>query len=195
MKWADIFGFEKDPRSYGKYVRKPSPDKEHALVFEPGMEVSMMRYVHECRLIDRDKKVAQDFKGLTCPVQFAWWSPDSKIVAFPTNEGAGLVLYKVRSRKFSLLFFNPFQQDLKLTGARVVASVNKKEFEATFGDGFDRPNDNIFKFAELSWFDAPAGGKWKLGPAVKSAPKMKWEPPPSKEFRAYARKIGITLPK
>ncbi len=195
MKWANIFGFEKDPRSYGKYVKKPSPDRKHTLVFDPGMEVSMMRYVHECRLIDEKKNVVQDFKGLTCPVQFAWWTPDSRIVAFPTNEGAGLLLYKVNLRKFSVCFFSSFQQDLKLTARGMTISVNRREFEGWFGKEFDPPNDNVLSFSGLQWFDAPDKGPWKLGFAVKAAPRLKWDPPPSKELRAYARKNRITLPK
>lgn len=44
MRWEKVFGCKADPRSYGVYVKKASPDRRRILAFDPGFEYSMMRW-------------------------------------------------------------------------------------------------------------------------------------------------------
>ena len=192
--WAKVFGFPKDPRSYGEYVKRPSPNKRLLLVFEPGDEYAMMRYQHEFRLVDAKKALIQVFQGLVSPMQCAWWSPDSRIVAVSVDDpNGGLLLYNVKRRRYSLVHFNSYQEKAHITSTSVKIAVDQSEFEAIFGKEFRPPRDVSFRFAALRWFPAPEVGAWKLGAAFRCAPKAKWQPPPSKAMRAYAKEHGIEL--
>ena len=42
MNWEKTFD-PRNPRSYGEYPQKPTPDKKHILVFDPGIEFRMIR--------------------------------------------------------------------------------------------------------------------------------------------------------
>jgi len=192
--WAKIFGFPRDPRSYGKYVKRPSPNSKNMVVFEPGIEYAMMRYRHEFRLVDSSKTLVQAFHGLASPMQNAWWSPDSRVVAIPIDEPLeGLLLFNVNLQQYSLLLFSAYQQNAEVTSTGVRISVDRSQFIAVFGNEFQPPHDVSILFANLRWFAAPETGAWKLGAAFRSAPKVRWQPPPSKEMRAYAKKHGIKL--
>ena len=191
MRWAKIFGF-KNPASYGVYVKKASPDKKHLMVFEPGEEVSMMRYLHQFRLIDPKGTVTEAFKGLAGPMQCAWWTRDSRIVAVPVSDRLdGLLLFHVKKRRYSVVQFNSYQQKPKLTSRGVWICVVLREFRAWFGDQFRTPDDLYIPFTSLHWF--PATEKWDLNPAIRRAPRLRWQPPPSTELKRYAKKNGITL--
>ena len=156
MRWERIFGFKAAPGSLGKYVSKPSPDLKFRLVFEPGDEVSMMRYVYQFRLIDAKDTVVQAFKGLASPVQTAWWTPDSRIVAVPLLEKSDcLLLFNVKNREHAVIHFSVYQSDAAFTSRSVRIGVNLREFKATFGDDFEPPGDTVFPFASLDWRPAP----------------------------------------
>jgi hypothetical protein len=151
-----------------------------------------MRYAYQFRLVDAHRAVVEEFRGLTAQEQRAWWTPDSRIVAIPAD---GLLLYELHRRRYSVVPFDIFQNELEMGVAGIRVSVSRKEFVAWFGDKFQPPRPVSFRFASLHWFPAPATGKWKLGPALRSAPRLRWLPPPSKELRAYAKAQGITLPR
>jgi hypothetical protein len=192
--WSRIFGFAKDPRSYGQYVTSPSPDGRFMLVFEPGIEFAMMRCQHAFRLVDSNRTVVQAFQGLVSPMQRAWWSPDSRIVAVPIDDRkGGLLLFDVTRQRYSLIPFSSYQETAVVTSTGVRTSVDRSQFEAIFGKEFRPPRDVLFRFAALRWFAAPETGAWKLSSAFRSAPQARWQPPPSKEMRAYAKKHGIGL--
>lgn len=192
--WAKIFGIPMDPRSYGAYVKRPSPNKEFLVVFEPGVEYAMMRYQHEFRLLDSSKILVQAFHGLASPIQNAWWSPDSRIVAVPIDDPkGGLLLFDVKRQRYSLNHFNSYQETTKVTCTSVRIGVERREFEAVFGKEFRPPSDVSFRFATLRWVTAPETGDWKLGTAFRSAPKARWQLPPSKAMKAYAKEHGIKL--
>jgi hypothetical protein len=190
--WAKVFGFPKDPRSYGEYVKRASPDGRYRLVFEPGLEYAMMRYAHQFRLVDAGKELVEEFRGLTSPAQMAWWSPDSRVVAIPVS---GLLLYAVQRRRYALVPFDIFQNDVALGVAGIRLSVNRQQFAATFGEEFEPPRPVSLRFAALRWFPVPERGPWKLGAALRSAPKLRWLPPPSTSLRASAKAHGIILPR
>jgi hypothetical protein len=166
------------------------------VVFEPGIEFAMNWYHHQFRLVDSSKAVVQAFQGLVSPLQLAWWSPDSRIAAVPiTNHNDGLLLLDVKRRRYSLILFNAHQTTAAVTSRGVRVSVDRGQFEAIFGKRFPPPRDVFFQFASLRWFAAPESGAWKLGSALRTAPQPRWEPPPSKEMRAYAKELGISLPR
>lgn len=193
MDWEKIFGPERDPQSYGKYVKKASPDKRYILVFDPGIEVSMMCSVYQFRLIDRKQTVVEAFEGLDAAMQAAWWSRDSRLAAVPISDSrSGLLLFRPGGRRFTFVPFNSYQQKARLTTRGVWIAPDLKEFRAWFGDQFRPPDPVFFPFASLRWF--PVVPKWKnLPAAARVAPPLRWLPPPSKELKAYARKNRITL--
>jgi hypothetical protein len=192
MNWEKIFG-PRDPRSYGEYVKKPSPDKTHILVFDPGIEVRMMMSVYQFRLINAASGVVEAFEGLEGAMQDAWWTSDSTMVAIPVSDRRdGLLLFRVHSKRYSFVPFNSYQQTARLTTRGVWIAPDLKEFRGWFGDQFRPPDPIHFPFASLRWF--PVVEKWKnLDTAVRVAPPLRWLPPPSKELKAYARKKGITV--
>ena len=192
--WAKVFGFPKHPQSFGKYVKLTSPDSVLAVVFEPGVECSMMRYSHEFRLVNRDREIVQEFKGMSSPVQEAWWAPDSRVVGVPISDPVcGLLLYDAARRRYSMARFSPYEERVKVTSSSIRIGVDLQEFKAVFGDGFKPPRECSVRFSALRWSAVPEKGAWKLYTALRSAPKLKWQPPPSKEMIAYAREQGIEL--
>jgi hypothetical protein len=192
--WAKVFGFPKDPSSYGKYWKRPSPDRAFTLVFEPGIEYAMMRYAHQFRLVDSSKRVVQAFHGLMSPMQLACWSPDSRIVAISISDPEeGLLLLDVRRQKFSLICYNVYQQIPSVTSAGVRIRMDRDQFIAIFEDVIPVPGDVSIRFAALRWLAAPKAGPWKLDAALRAAPNAYWQPPRTKALRAYAKEHGIIL--
>ena len=194
MQWKKIFGVGRDPRSYGEYVKKAAPDRRHMMVFDPGLEVRMMCCEHGFRLIDARAAVTETFQGLASPMQEAWWSPNSRIVAVPVLERTDcLLLFDLSRRRYSVILFSSYQQKAKVTCRGVRIGVDPGQFREVFGEGFRPPDDTVFPFSSLRWMDAPDKTPWNLGPALRGAPRALWRPPPSREMRAYARKQGISL--
>jgi len=192
FNWKKIFGAKPDPRSYGVYVKKASPDRKHLMVFDPGDEVSMMRYLFQFRLIDAKGTVAEAFEGLYSPMQGAWWSGDSRVAAVPVSDDIDcLLLLHLPKRRYSVVPFNSYQMRARVTSRGVWVCVDLQEFRAWFGREFRPPDDTYLPFASLRWF--PVQEKWDLNAAIRSAPRIRWTPPPSRELKAYARKNGITL--
>lgn len=187
-----MFGFPKDPCPYGEYVKHTSPDGKYILVFEPGLEYSMMRYQHQFRLVTSAKNLVQAFRGLASQMQRAWWSPDSRVVAIPVDDrNGGLLLYEIKRNRYSLVRFDPYQETVRVSSAGVRIGVERREFEAVFGKEFPPPPELFLRFAALRWFAVPETGLWKLREAFRSAPRVRWSP--SKEMRAYAKTQGIEL--
>lgn len=193
-RWRKVFGFPSDLPSFGKYVAFISPSKKLKLVFEPGIECAMMRYQFQFRLVDSRLSVLQSFGGLVSPMQHAWWSRDSRLVAIAVEgPNGGLLVYEVKGQRYSLLRFNAYQETAMVTSRSVRIGVDRQEFEAVFGTEFQPPRDTRFPLSSLTWFPAPEKGAWKLNVAFRRAPRAKWEPAPSKAMREYAKKNGITL--
>ena len=192
MKWEKIFGAKRDPRSYGVYVKKPSPDGRYILVFDPGIEVSMMCGVYHFRLINAAGEVVEAFQGLECSMQDAGWTSDSRMVAVPVCDRRDcLLLFHPAKQQYSVVPFNSYQQEAELTTRGVWIGPDLKEFRGWFGDQFRPPDPVYFPFASLRWF--PVAEKWNLAAALRVAPPVPWLPPPSKELKAYAKKKGITI--
>jgi len=186
--WAKLFGFAPDGRSYGKYIAHPSPDRAHRVVFEPGIEYAMMRYAHQFRLVDGRRTVVQPFRGLEAPMQMAWWTPDSRIVAVPIDNGkGGLLLYEVKRRRFSLVLMSPHQQNPALTRTTLAVSVDEPQYHMLFGDEVGVTPPCLFRLSALSWFPAPAEGPWKLREAFRAAPDAPWLPAPAIVRRALGQ--------
>ncbi len=193
-RWAKVFGFPADARSHGRYATFRAPSRGLVLAFEPGDEYAMMRYQHQFRLVDSKRSVLQAFAGLVSPIQFAWWSPESRIVGIAVEDPfGGLLLYDVVKRRYSLVRFDSYNETAKVTATSVRIGVDADEFRAVFGDEFKPPRSTSFRLSSLTWFAVPEKGPWKLRTAFRKAPKAKWEPPPSKALRDYAKKLGITL--
>jgi hypothetical protein len=194
--WAKVFGVPKDPGSYGKYRKKPSPDGAFALVFDPGFEFAMMGYAHQFRLVDPQKNVLEAFSGLTSPAQIAAWSPDSRIVAIPISDPAeGILLLNVRRRLHSFILCDIYLQEMKLESRGVRIGMDAWQFEAIFEGAVPLPEDVVIRFADLRWFPSPRAEAWDLKQVLKSAPSAHWKPPRTKAFREFAKKRGIEFPR
>jgi hypothetical protein len=147
-----------------------------------------MRYSFQFRLVDKERAVLQAFKGLSTPVQSAWWTPDSRIIAVPLYEGA-LLLYHAGKGRYSLIRFSAYQQTARLSNAGAWIRFEPREFSAVFGREFKPPEPTLFKFHSLAWVPAPAG-EWRLT-GIRKAPQVEWEPSP--EMARAARRRGVTI--
>lgn len=193
MDWEKVFGFKKNPASYGKYVRKYSPDRRRILVFDPGLEVSMMRYEFAFRLIEPDGTVLESFRELSSPLQFAWWSADSRIVAVPAIAQAYscLLLFNPSRRLYAVIRSDPYLETPSVSprGARI--GVDPEQFHWIFGDELRPPDPVSFPFSSLTW--APPPATWRIDPVIRRAVAPWWH---SKEqMKAYAKKQGLSLPR
>lgn len=193
MKWEKVFGCKADPRSYGEYIVRRSPDRGHAVVFDPGIEWRMGCCEHDFRLIDAKNSVVEPFRELETVSQTAWWTPDSRIVGVAVQGGSILLFFHLKRRRYALLGFGAYMLRARLNAAGARIDMDPSQFRGIFGGTrFAPPRSMFFPFSSLRWRPAPA--KWELGRECRRLPRYEWLPPPSKELLAYARKQGLSLP-
>lgn len=194
MDWERIFGAKADPRSYGEYAVRRSPDRRHALVFDPGFEWRMGCCEHAFRLIDAKGAVVEAFKELDTVCQQAWWTPDSRIAGVSVLGGSRLLFYHLRRREYALLGFGAYLLRARTTSRGVWVDMDPSQFRGVFaGTPYRPPRRLFFPFSSLRWKPAPA--RWGFKRAeLKDLPHYRWLPPPCKELRAFARKQGLDFP-
>jgi hypothetical protein len=143
----------------------PSTDRQHAVVFSHGWEMTMMNWSYFFTLLDKDLCVVEKFDQMRSSETSCSWSGDSSMFAVSGSAWQGLLIWNLHRRTYAIVrissrqFVFRFQHTSDLLIQFNPDQLRAMNSNAVFGGGkaecpvkrFKAPADSIVPGRDLRW--------------------------------------------